>query len=459
MTSTFHGLEIGKRSLYTQQAALSTTGHNISNANTPGYSRQRVDMQSTSPLPYSYQTGNTSSQLGTGVSVQSIERIRSEYLDGQYRERNAMLGSESMKLDTLQQIEALSSEPGENGLSASLDRFWSGWEDLASNPDSKAARSVIVGRAEELLDKAKSFHSGLSNVANSLNKQEVVVKEQISSINSQIDRLNKEIVKNGNANDLMDHRDQLIDELSSLINVNVKEQSNGEMTLSYDITNPIGGKLKGIQDSLSTTNQLKDNLNEMFEQMINGQDTLDSNGDTVHSPGINELLTSGFSLIRNADGTMQSGKPLFEPTGTGNAFLEQTIINNEVKANPAKVDASSRNDAPSNGDIATAVSKLKDQNYTFNISGSNDQIQTNVNDFYSTLVSQLGSRAQSSERTVNSHESVLQSINSHRMSISGVSLDEEMANLVQFQHAYNAAARYVSTTDELLDVIINRMGV
>ena len=158
MTSTFHGLEIGKRSLYTQQAALTTAGHNISNANTPGYSRQRVNMQATSSIPYPYQTGSNSSQLGTGVSVQSIERIRSEYLDGQYRERNAMLGSESTKLDTLQQIEALSGEPGENGLSASLDRFWSGWEDLASNPDSQAARSVVVGRAEEVLDQAKTFH-------------------------------------------------------------------------------------------------------------------------------------------------------------------------------------------------------------------------------------------------------------------------------------------------------------
>ena len=459
MTSTFHGLEIGKRSLYTQQAALTTAGHNISNANTPGYSRQRVDMQSTSALPYSYQTGSVSSQLGTGVSVQSIERIRSEYLDGQYRERNAMLGSESMKLDTLQQIEALSGEPGENGLSASLDRFWSGWEDLASNPDSNAARSVVVSRAEELLDQAKSFQSGLTNVADSLNKQQAAVKDQISSINSQIDSLNKEIVKNGNANDLMDHRDQLIDELSGLINVNVQKQPNGEMSVTFDQTNPTGGKLKGIQDSLTTTNQLKNDLNGMFEQLVKGQDTFDASGNTVHTAGMNELLTSGFSLVRNPDGTMQQGKPLFDTNGAGNTFLEQTTITKDVKANPATLGASSRNDAPSNGDIATAISKLKDQSFTFDISGSNDKVQTSVNDFYSTLVSRLGSDAQSSERTVNNHESVLQSINNNRMSISGVSLDEEMANLVQFQHAYNAAARYVSTTDELLDVIINRMGV
>ena len=85
MTSTFHGLEVGKRSLYTQQTALTTTGNNIANANTPGYSRQRVDMQATSSITYPYQTGSSTSQLGTGVSVQSIERVRSEYLDGQFQ--------------------------------------------------------------------------------------------------------------------------------------------------------------------------------------------------------------------------------------------------------------------------------------------------------------------------------------------------------------------------------------
>ena len=220
-----------------------------------------------------------------------------------------------------------------------------------------------------------------------------------------------------------------------------------------------GGKLIGIQDSLNKTNQLKDDLNGMFDHLINGQDLKDANGNDVHVEGINDILTSGYSLIKNPDGTMQKGKPLFDTSGSGSNLIEQTTINAAVKSNAATIGASSRNDAPSNGDIASEISKLKDQTFTFDIAGSNDQVQTSVNDFYSTLVSRLGSNAQSSERTVNNHESVLQSIDNNRMSVSGVSLDEEMANLVQFQHAYNAAARYVSTTDELLDVIINRMGV
>ncbi|MBN8208714.1 flagellar hook-associated protein FlgK [Bacillus sp. NTK071] len=441
MTSTFHGLEVGKRSLYTQQAALTTAGHNIANANTPGYSRQRVNMQATSPITYPYQTGSTSSQLGTGVSVQSIERIRSEYLDGQYRERNSMLGSESMKLETMQQIESLSGEPGENGISASLDRFWSAWEDLASNPDSTAARSVVVGRAEELLDQAKSFNKGLTSLKDSLEKQEVAVQNQIGSISAQIESLNKQISKNGNANDLMDRRDLLKDQLSGLVST-----ADGEV---------VGGKLKGIQDSIQLTENMKNDLNEMFKTLISGKEATTTEGKVT---GLNDLMESGYSLIRNADGTMQEGKPLF--TSDGNEpFLEGTTINQAVKANPSTIGASSKNDAISNGDIASAISDLRNKTFTFKLAGSDDSITTNVNDYYSTLVTRLASSAQSSERTVSNHESVLQSIDNNRMSVSGVSLDEEMANLVQFQHAYNAAARYISTTDEILDVIINRMGV
>ncbi|WP_394175221.1 flagellar hook-associated protein FlgK [Guptibacillus hwajinpoensis] len=439
MTSTFHGLEVGKRSLYTQQAALTTAGHNISNANTPGYSRQRVNMQATSPITYPYQTGSTSSQLGTGVSVQSIERIRSEYLDGQYRERNSMLGSESMKLDTLEQIEALSGEPGENGLSASLDRFWSAWEDLASNPDSTAARAVVVGRAEELLDQAKSFNKGLTSLTDSLVKQEAAVQNEISSISSQIESLNKQISKDGNANDLMDRRDLLKDQLSGLVRT-----VDGEV---------VGGKLKGIQESITLTKNMQSDLNEMFNTLISGKDATSPGGEVG---GLNDLMESGFSLIRNADGTMQQGKPLFTTAGNG---LEGISINSDVKANPSTIGASSKNDTISNGDIASSISDLKNKTFTFTLAGSTDSVTTNVNDYYSTLITRLASNAQSSERTVSNHESVLQSIDNNRMSVSGVSLDEEMANLVQFQHAYNAAARYISTTDEILDVIINRMGV
>lgn len=443
MTSTFHGLEIGRRSLYTQQTALSTTGHNIANANTPGYSRQRVNMEATSSIANPYQTGGTSSQLGTGVSVGSIERIRSEYLDSQYRERNAALGSESMKLETLQQIEMMSAEPGENGLNASLNKLWSAFEDLSANPDSLAARSVIVSRSEELLDKGKAFNADLKNLSTSLESQKKAVLSEIDSLSKRIDDLNQEVVRTKGSNDSKDQRDKLIDELSGLINIDVTKKSNGALEVKYDTDNPASGKLKGLEDSASLTKNAQENLNEVFEQLV---------------PEINKLATSGYSLVRE-NGTMQKGKPLFDEASGNGSFLERIQLNSEVKSNPGNLAASSRNDSVSNGDVAAKISDLKNKTLSFDLAGSQDNVETTINDFYSTLISDIGSKTQSAQRTVANNETVLQSIDTNRLSVSGVSLDEEMANLVQFQHAYNAAARYVSTTDELLDVIINRMGV
>ncbi|MCA0991129.1 flagellar hook-associated protein FlgK [Pseudalkalibacillus hwajinpoensis] len=426
MTSTFHGLEVGKRSLYTQQTALTTTGNNISNANTPGYSRQRVDMHATSSIPYPYQTGSSSSQLGTGVSVESIERVRSEYLDSQYRERNGQLGADSTKLETLQQIEEMTREPG-NGLSASLDRFFSAWEDLASNPDSLAARAVLVERSDELLSQGKTLNDGLASLSESLNDQMTAVNNQINAISSQIDSLNKEIALKPEANELKDRRDLLMDEMSGL---------NAQNT----------GKLEGLKQSLSEVNNFQSDLNEVFNQLINGS-------------GMNNVMTSGFSLIKDANGTMQQGKAMFDTSGTGATFLEKVSVNQEVKANPATIAASSTNLAVSNGDIATKISDLKNETLSFDVAGSNVKAEASVSDFYGMLISKIGAKSQATERSVESHQAVLKSIDQNRMSVSGVSLDEEMSNLIQFQHAYNAAARYVSTTDELLDVIINRMGV
>ncbi|PFG15287.1 flagellar hook-associated protein FlgK [Bacillus sp. es.036] len=426
MTSTFHGLEVGKRSLYTQQTALTTTGNNISNANTPGYSRQRVDMQSTSSIPYPYQTGSSSSQLGTGVSVESIERVRSEYLDSQYRERNGQLGADSTKLETLQQIEEMTREPG-NGLSASLDRFFSAWEDLASNPDSLAARAVLVERSDELLSQGKTLNDGLASLSKSLNDQMTAVNDQINAISSQIDSLNKEIALKPEANELKDRRDLLMDEMSGL---------NAQNT----------GKLEGLKQSLSEVDHFQSDLNEVFNQLINGS-------------GMNNLMTTGDSLVKDGNGTMQKGKAMFDTSGTGDTFLETVSVNQEVKANPATIAASSTNSEVSNGDIATTISDLKNETLSFDVANSNVNAEASVSDFYGMLISKIGAKSQASERSVESHQAVLKSIDQNRMSVSGVSLDEEMSNLIQFQHAYNAAARYVSTTDELLDVIINRMGV
>src|SRR5690625_3663511 len=150
---TFHGLEMAKRTLFAQQSALHTTGHNIANANTDGYSRQRVNFSTTSPYPSgALNRPDISGQLGTGVQVDAIERIRDKFLDKQFRAENSRSSYWEARSDTLGRMEELLNEPSDGGLSKTFDAVWESLQDLASNPESDAERSVVVERGKAVTD-------------------------------------------------------------------------------------------------------------------------------------------------------------------------------------------------------------------------------------------------------------------------------------------------------------------
>ncbi|WP_315907080.1 flagellar basal body protein, partial [Priestia koreensis] len=136
MTSTFHGLEVAKRGMSTQQAALYTTGQNIANANTPGYSRQRVNFEQTEPYPApSMNRPEIPGQMGTGVKAGSIQRVRENFLDLQYRDEQNKVGYWSARSDALTKMEDILKEPSDSGLAKTMDDFWKGLQTLSTNPE------------------------------------------------------------------------------------------------------------------------------------------------------------------------------------------------------------------------------------------------------------------------------------------------------------------------------------
>ena len=144
MRSTFHGLETAKRSLVTQQVALQTTGHNVANANTAGYSRQTVNMVASKPMEAVGMMRSTApGQLGTGVEFDSITRIREKFLDTQFRNESKTYGSWSIQLDTLEKLETIVNEPSNTGLRSVMDNFWKSWHDLSENPEDITARKLV----------------------------------------------------------------------------------------------------------------------------------------------------------------------------------------------------------------------------------------------------------------------------------------------------------------------------
>lgn len=232
MRSTFFGLETARRAMNTQQAALYTTGHNIANANTPGYSRQRVNFVQTEPFPSpSLNRPHIPGQMGTGVKAGDIQRIRDSFVDMQYRGENSKLGYWQSKAEQLSQMEDIMNEPSETGLANSLDQFWSSLQDLAVQPQNNGARRVVRQRGIAVANTFNYISNSLKSIQSNYRKEIDVSEQRINSVLRQINQVNKqigEIEPHGYLpNDLYDERDRLVDELSTMVNVKVEPKGSG----------------------------------------------------------------------------------------------------------------------------------------------------------------------------------------------------------------------------------------
>lgn len=484
MRSTFQGLEIGKRAIIAQQSALSTTGHNIANANTEGYTRQEAVLQATRPFAYpSVTNGKLPMQVGTGVEVTEFRRIREGYLDTQYRIQQQKGGYWEAKQESLSKIEALFNEPSDSGLQMTLDRFWQGMEDLSKQPDNLSARAIVRTRAEAVAQGFRDIYAGLDQNEKELAAELSDKEAAVNKIANQIGALNKEIaqiVPHGyQPNDLYDQRDLLLDQLSKLVNVQTNVEKNGMVDISTGGVQLVSG---------TAANTFKVNV-ETGETTINGNQVELESGDIkglIESHGymqngklvgdiptvrenINQLVNAITSKVnavhagndaRNLDDiatrTQNPAAPLDQllffvdkedptqpPKHAGNITINPKIIDSLSKLAAAKTDHIG------DGDNAKAMADLRYE--TMDIGGH----QTTIGDFYKMIVGQVGINSQEAKQWSKNTELIANQIDNQRQSVSGVSIDEEMANMVRFQQAYNAAARYVSAVDEMLDKLIN----
>ncbi|ACB85802.1 flagellar hook-associated protein FlgK [Natranaerobius thermophilus] len=247
MRSTFHGMETAKRALFAQRNALDTTGHNIANAERDGYTRQKAHMSATSPytMPAQNMPG-TAGQIGTGVEVESVERMRDDFIDSQIREESRFKGNWENKNDTLKKIETLYTEPSDSGLRSVFDQFWESLQDLSKNPEDRTARTQVMERGVSLADTVNHMYGQFVNLKEDLDESIDIKVDEINSIGHQIADLNEQIQNielrtNQNANDLRDKRDMLLDELSELTNYNLSEDDKGNVRVSIGGTSLVEG--------------------------------------------------------------------------------------------------------------------------------------------------------------------------------------------------------------------------
>jgi len=494
--STFHGLEMAKRALFTQQSALYTTGHNISNANTEGYSRQRVNFETLPAYPNGARNRpQIPGQLGQGVQAGSVERIRDSFLDLQYRAENSKSGYWETMSNSLYRMESLLNEPSESGLSNTMDKFWQSLQDLSVNPENTGARSVVVQRGQAVADTFNYLTSNLENMQSDLRKQVDVTIKDANSIIRQIDQINNQIKETEPhgylANDLYDDRDRLIDELSGIVNIKVHRKESAESSpdnaaglTQIELVDDSGKSLPNgpvylvdpTSDTGSTFQQFSlaeaDEVNEikLGNDLVQGLPTgslkslIDAHGYDGSDPNavsyknvLEDIQTLATEFTTAFNDVQKGGYDLNGVAGT-DFFVKDAdgniIVAQEIMDDPALVAASAVANETGNGQNASKLANVFNDKI-----GGPLGVDASVKSFYEGVIGSLGVAAQEANRMSANTAALKSQVQEQRMSVSSVSLDEKMTNMIKFQHAYNAAARNMTAMDEILDRIINNLGI
>jgi flagellar hook-associated protein 1 len=472
--STFNGLNIALSALQAEQASLDTTSHNISNANTAGYTRQVSNLVANPGLGALSVWGMIiPGQTGQGVQVQSITRMRDQFNDNNLRANYATQGEADVRQTTWQNIESALPDPGDNGLQSAMSTFWSSVQAVSTNPEDSGSRQALAQSVQALGQAFQNASSALTQQRADVDAQANSMVGTINATAGQIATLNSSISKleavGQNPNDLLDQRDQLIDQLSALGNTQVTIGSNGTATVTLGgvlVVDPstsnglpatavtratfnpgyggagstvagglTGGQLKGLLDAYTTT----------LDPSVAGSipNKLDQLAISLHD-ALNTQNEAGFDLTGSA------GVGLF--AGASITSASQLAVNPAVLANPSLIAAaSSAAGAPGDSSNMIAMFGLK-----ANASPSGSVLGGKTfDDYYAGMVSGMGLAAQTATTDSTNAATVVNTLENRRSQVSGVSLDEELTNLVKYQHAYAAAGKAMSTMDQMLDTLVN----
>ncbi len=461
MASLFDAVNLAKRSLMSMQWAMTTSSHNVSNVNTPGYTRQRAELESFKP-PLEVPGG----LIGMGVEVGEITRLRNRYLDRQVLAERQNQGFLNFENTALAQVETILGETSGYGISGILDEFWASWSDLANEPENTSVRTVVQQKGDQLAKTLNDLHNDLVNQQKELDLQLTGFVGQINQIAAQVASLNQsiseQVAMGVQPNDLMDQRDLLLDQLSNYANIEMQDESNGSVSVW------LGGQILVYRDTsqslaLNDMPNTEGKLHSVVWASNSGEVNFQSGqvaglllvrDETIPElqNGLDEFtvaLVTEINAIHNTGYALDGSTNLdfFDSSVTGAADIKLAL---EVSQDADKI-AASADGSIGNGDIALALFDLQNElvmnNGTSTLGG-----------FYATLAADVGSLKQIAETELYESEIALQQLDSWKTSAEGVSLDEEMANLVQFQHTYTAIARYMSAIDEMLGQLLAIVG-
>lgn len=474
-------LETGKTALNAQKLALEVTGENITNVNTPGYSRQTTILET---APTTIERGFP---LGNGVKVAAVQRTYDAFLARQINSQNAVNGQGQTSNAALQRVQTLFNEFTTSGLGQSLQGFFNAWQDLTANPQGVPERQAVLSQAQQVVDDFHNISTSLTGVKNDMDASLSGTTSTMNHYLQQIATLNKEIKvveiqSGGNANEMRDQRDLLIKQLSQNVGVNFAEQPDGQVNVTLPngdalVTGSNAGSFSlqpnaansGYNDVMLTPAGGGAPINEtaylegaatpggtivgslqIRDSVVNGYlsnlDELAANLATQ----VNTVHAAGFGLTSASTGLNFFTPPAAVPPATSPGYSATIALNISSVNDVAAADADPASLAGGTGNNINAQNIADIYNKPVAMSSGTMTLES----FYNGLVGKVGVDVQNAEQTETQSSGLLKQLDNLRESNSGVSLDEELSNLVKYQKAYEGAAKLINVGTDMLDTVL-----
>jgi flagellar hook-associated protein 1 FlgK len=478
---SFGGLYISISGIHANKKALDTLSHNIANVNNPNYVRQQVIHADSR-----YSKMGLQFQTGTGVDVQQVRQIRDEFLDFKLRREMATFGYYYTKSEVLEEIEYIFREmkiPGElnsGALQDVMNDFWDSWDELSKDSESLTIRGLLHENAVAFTTTVNHISTQLDDLQFNLNKEMLSKSNEVNTLLREMADLNKNIKiqeaysPRVRANDLRDSRNAKLDRLAELIPINYYENHQGEIAVTLqgrdlingDYFNPIEVRLNekghgeihwsdtGEKINLQAKGELGGYIDARDKEVVEYRNRLNIMVNTL-ADEINKVHIKGKGL----DGSTDILFFEFEEDDPA-----ATLRVNPELADFNKIAAASILGARGDGEIAKEIYAIRKKGLYGKYDPENpgeliEPKNLTLDDFYRDLILNLGTERQEAREMSSNQIMLIQQIDERRQEISSVSLDEEMANMLKYQHSYIANSRVVNAIDEMIDNIVNRMGI
>lgn len=463
----------GKSGMTTAKAGISTAGHNISNASTEGFSRQRAvsEAQVTQQL-----AGQGGPYHGQGSKLSRIERINDSYLEKQLREGGRNLAYNEEKQVFLNQVEEVFNEMNGDGLNRLVARFFNDFRKLSGDPSNESVRQSVRESSQAMVNDFRRLSTEMEQIRNHIDNRIEGNMRELKTLSQELAELNNRIhiaeIQNNEANDLQDRRDMILKKMNTLVDISASKDNKGMVNVDIRGVGPIVtgpnfetfhmGRAKAQPDMGSVENSLQISRSPHSTEYItshfkNGKfgALLEARDQTVSmvkdrldqlafaiSNAVNEIHEKGFT----ADG--RTGISFFQNTGSVDGAAQRLALSTDVHSSVGNIAAALQPGAIGDNRNALAIANL--QNIHFLNGG-----RTTADDFYNSIVGDIGVTSSHNQETLTQNRSILAQLGKVRDQVSGVSIDEETTNLMQFQHAFDASAKVIKTADEMLDTVLS----